>query len=148
MYTCGRIFIVKTNKLFRFWFNTQKNKFYSFKTRYFCKLTAIMKEIVQYYAHILRYTKHSFACSLAGLDWPQGKHSITIFQLGIPPGRCCHFVNSSGPGSKSLCHHNISKNPSDIFTLLSLPNIVNISLIISIVWTGVGPQVWSHNSCA
>ena len=35
-------------------------------------------------------------------------------QLGIPPENCCHFANSSGLGPISLCHHNISKNITNL----------------------------------
>ena len=72
------------------------------------------------------------------------KKSVTIFQFGIP--KWCHFANSSGLGSMSLCHHNISKNPSYDLTLLSLPTIVRSSLIICTLWARAWPYVWGYDS--
>ena len=50
---------------------------------------------------------------------------------GNSPRRCCHFANPWGLGPRSLYHHNISKNPSNGLTLLSLTTIVKISSTIS-----------------
>ena len=47
-------------------------------------------------------------------------HCVLIFQLGVALRRYCHFAISSELGSMSLCHHNITKNPSHDLTLLPL----------------------------
>ena len=40
--------------------------------------------------------------------------------------RCCHFANSSGPGSIPLCQHNIPKNPNYDLALLPLQTMSTV----------------------
>ena len=61
-------------------------------------------------------------------------YCITIFQLGIPPGRYCHCANSP-----RLCVITIFQESKSWFGLVST-TIVKIPLITSIMWTRVLPQ--------
>ena len=53
---------------------------------------------------------------------------VAIFQLGIPPQwEAAMLPIHQNEVSMSLCHHNISKNPSHYLALLSQPTTVAIS---------------------